>query len=125
MYPGVTISRTSSVSGFWSPSGGNWTLQRDEPGVVVKYIEKYIRVPGKVITEVKVVEKPIYIEKEVPIMFTWTNILIIMDICFVAIRLNRFVNWRTAIRAFVKLIYKPARKEGRTIKAEWEEATKD
>jgi len=70
------------------------------------------------------VDRPI--RKEVPIMWTWTNIAIVAVICIVTVKwiLPR-LNWRTGIRVFVKLVWRPARKEAKTIKTEWEKANKE
>jgi hypothetical protein len=86
------------------------------------YIEKPVY---REVTREVIVEKPVYIYKEA-VMWTWTNIGIVVLITLVTVKfiLPRF-NWRFGIRWFVRLFWKPAKKEATTIKVEWEEANKE
>jgi hypothetical protein len=99
-----------------------YTIVRESPRVV--YRDREVPVVKEVVVE-KEVPKIIYIEKEVP-MWSWYNILIVALIC---VAVSKFVlprlNWKFGIRWFVRLFWKPAKKEAKTIRTEWEEANKE
>ena len=55
-----------------------------------------------------------------------TGIVVVMIICIITVKfIIPRLSWRVWIRSFVRLIWKPAKKEAKTVKAEWEEANKE
>jgi hypothetical protein len=119
---GVTVaSYKSGVSEMTVMMGYN-NFREWEPTVI--YRDRYIERPAR--TETVVVEKPVerIVYKEA-YMWTWTNIgIVILIVIFTMKVIMPRLNWRWAIRKFVSLFWKPAKKEATTIKAEWEEANK-
>jgi hypothetical protein len=125
----IKIYASAGTSGWksWDSVGVAYTKDFVYHGSV-KYMGdvEYKTTKPEIITKEVIVEKPVYIYKEVPVMWTWTNIGIVVLIVLFTVKviLPRF-NWRFGIRWFVRLFWKPAKKEVKTITAEWEDANKE
>jgi len=53
-------------------------------------------------------------------MFTLPNILIIVLICIIVSKwIVPLINWKTAIRSFFHLIYKPVKRQTQVVSDEW------